>query len=167
MQNPGALYKIFPPCSQIFKSREGQNQAVFSVEKSSFLQNTVTLRLTNERPPLTSPRGELGLPVAAPRGCYGALIALQRGRRCNPTGTPLQPREGPVARRNPLFDLETAIKNPRSFAKSESRGALKGVCEAAGLSPLGESEGAFGGIKGLIGRANVREREFLSMLFCK
>ena len=144
MRNPGALYKIFPPCSQIFKFREGQNPAVFSAEKSLFLQTAVTLRLTNGRPPLTLPKGELGLHVAAPRGCNGALIALQRGRRCNPTGTPLQGRGAAVARRNPLFCPFPAIKNSRSFAKSESRKALNGVCEAAGLSPLGESEGAVG-----------------------
>ena len=118
----------------------------FSVGKSLFLQSAVTLRLTNGRPPLTLPKEELGLPVAAPRGCNGALIALQRGRRCNPTGTPLQGRAAAIARKRALLGSETAIKNPRSFAKSESRGALNGVCEAAGLSPLGESEGAVRGL---------------------
>ena len=138
MQNPEALYKIFLPCSQIFKSREGQNPAVFSAEKSPFLQNAVTLRLTNGRPPLTPQKRELELPVAAPRGCNGALIALQRGRRCNPTGTPLQGRAAAIARKRALFGSKTAIKNSRSFAKIGSR---KGLMAPSGSPQGGETCG--------------------------
>ena len=64
-------------------------RAVFSMENRHFLQIAVIQSLTNGRPSLTPTKGELGLPVRAPRGCNGALIALQRQPRCNPTGTPL------------------------------------------------------------------------------
>ena len=109
--------------------------------KSLFLQTTGRQLLANRQPPLTPPKGELGLPVRPLLLCNGAAIALQRRPRCNMTACSLQPRGGPVARRNPLFDLKIAIKNSRIFVKFESRKGLP----ASQAPPLGESEGAFWG----------------------
>ena len=69
--------------------------------------------------------------------CNGAAIALQRRPHCNMTACSLQPRGGPVARRNPLFGLKTAIKNSPTFAKFESHKGLP----ASQAPPLGESDG--------------------------
>ena len=108
-------------------------------QKPTLLQLTIIQSLTNRQPPLTPPKGELRLPVAAPRGCNGALIALQRGRRCNPTSTPLQGRGAAVARRKPLFCPFPAIKNSRSLVFLKSR---KGLSGSPG-SPLGGVRGGF------------------------
>ena len=132
--------KKIPPRSRIFKFHEGQNLAVFTVKKPPLLQVTITQPLTIRRPPLTPPKGELGPPVRAPRGCNGAAIAFWRRPRCNMTACSLQPRGGPVARRNPLFDLKIAIKNPPTFAKFESRKALN--------APLCLPSSPFGGVRG-------------------
>ena len=156
--------KIFPPRLQIFKSHEGQNRAVFTTENIPFLQLSITQSLTIRRPPLTPPKGELGLPVRPSLHCNGAAIALQRRPRCNMTACSLQPRGGPVARRNPLFDPKTIIKNSPTFAKFESHKGLP----ASQAPPLGESEGAFLlSHSALIAHKNANLQAFLRTRFCK
>ena len=66
--------------------------------------------------------------VAPSRLCNGALTALQRGRRCSPTSTPLQPRGGPAAWQRPHFCPFSAIKNLRTFSKMKGRKALNASC---------------------------------------
>ena len=147
--------KIFPPRLQIFKSHEAQNLAVFTTENIPFLQLFITQSLTIPQVSLPLGRAGWGPPVRPSLYCNGASIALQRRPRCNMTACSLQPRGGPGARRNPLFDLKITINKPPTFAKFESRGALKRFFEAAGLSPLGERDGAVVGFKALIGHENA------------
>lgn len=129
-----------------FQISRGLKSGRFLGGKIAGFANSCHTATYKREPPLTPPKGELGLPARPLRLCNGAAIALQRAPRCNMTGTPLQPREGPVARRRPLFCPFPDVKNSRSFVVLKSRKALP----ASQDPPLGESEGAVVGAVGTL-----------------
>ena len=127
LQNPAPLFKKSPPRSQIFKSCEGKNRGCFSVKKSLLLQHIVIQVLTVVLSSVSFGEGGVCAPVAASRLCNGALIALQRGCRCNLPACPLWPRGGLTARRRPFFFAKTTVRNLRNFVFRKSREALPGL----------------------------------------
>ena len=62
--------------------------------------------------------------VRPSRPCRKGLTTMQRGRRCTPTGAPLQTNEGLTARKRQLFQTKTAIKNSRKSWLQKSRKGL-------------------------------------------
>ena len=105
--------------------------------------------------------------VRPSRGHRKALTTFQRGRRCNPTSAPLRPREGPVARRRPLFCAFRSVKKPRNFAVPMSRKALTASQALLSGSQRGLSAAAATTNKGLIAHGKAEKRRVRKSGFCK
>ena len=105
--------------------------------------------------------------VRPSRGHRKALMTFQRGRRCNPTSAPLRPREGPVARRRPLFCAFRSVKKPRNFAVPMSRKALTASQALLSGSQRGLSAAAATTNKGLIAHGKSEKRRVRKSGFCK
>ena len=119
-----ALSKFFLPSSQIFKFCKGQIQNFFGVKNPLSSQTTDIQPFANSTTSFPFCKGRERPPARASLPCNGALIALQRGARCDTAACPRHYRKGPIARQGPLFCTFPAIRKPQTFAFRKSREGL-------------------------------------------
>ena len=159
--------KNFPPCAQISQACERYFHDFLSVSRCVILAVFAHTCVSSiyKALQIKSPSRE---PAVRPsRGRREALTTFQRGRRCNPTSAPLRPREGPVARRRPLFCAFRSVKKPRNFAVPMSRKALPASQALLSGSQRGLSAAAATTNKGLIAHGKAEKRRVRERGFCK
>ena len=120
----GALSKFFLPSSQIFKLCKGQIQDFFSAKNLLFSQTTDIQPFANSTTSFPFCKGRERPPARASLPCNEALIALQRGARCDMAACPRHYHKASVARQGPLFCTFPAIRKSQTFAFRKSREGL-------------------------------------------